>query len=378
MSDFQEGYGAKLDAERVRLTLGHVFRTNLASEEATGRRPTPVCIWGAHGIGKTAVVKTLATSNGWKFRYCAPAQFEEMGDLHGLPVRQDPNPNIIGDEVTIYNPPDWVPKDDEQGPGILLLDDINRADDRILRGLMQLLQEFEMFSWTLPPKWQIVCTANPEGGDYSVTSMDDAMLTRMLHLTMVFDVKAWAKWALEAGTDPRGVSFVLTYPEVITGKRTTARTLTQFFDQIQSIPDLRSSLELVSVLAQSSLDEVTTSTFIAFVNDQLQQLIEPLEILEASDWASVSKRISELASGGGDAKRVDRLATICTRLYLALSAKTYKHKAVHTANLVDFLLHPELPNDLRFGLHRDLVAVGGDVTAMVRDKKLAKVLLGSL
>ena len=99
---------------------------------------------------------------------------------------------------------DWrLARPTQEGPGILLLDDINRADDRILRGLMQLLQNFELFSWTLPPKWQIVATANPEGGDYSVTPMDDAMLTRLVHLTMVFDPKTWAQWAESAGVDSR-------------------------------------------------------------------------------------------------------------------------------------------------------------------------------
>ena len=248
----------------------------------------------------------------------------------------------------------------------------------ILRGLMQLLQEFEMFSWTLPPKWQIVCTGNPEGGDYSVTTMDDAMLTRMLHITMVFDVKAWARWALESGVDHRGVAFVLTYPEVITGKRTTARSLSQFFDQIRSIPDLRQQLDLVSVLAQSSLDEVTSTTFIAFVNDHLEQLLEPRDILEAEDWSAVEKRLAQLAGGEGDSKRVDRLATICTRLYLELSSKHYQPAPAHGSNLVQFMLHPDLPSDLRFSLHRDLVAIGGEVAAMVRDKKLAQALVGSL
>ena len=380
MSDNRDGYGARLDADSVSRVLDHIFKTNLANEEASaaldpggrGKRPTPICVWGSHGIGKTSLIKSFATRNGWKFRYCAPAQFEEMGDLHGLPVRQDPDPNVIGDETTVYMPPDWVPRDDDVGPGILLL------DDRILRGLMQLLQEFEMFSWTLPPKWQIVCTGNPEGGDYSVTTMDDAMLTRMLHLTMVFDVKAWARWALDAGVDRRGVAFVLTYPEVITGKRTTARSLTQFFDQIASIPDLRQSLDLVSVLAQSSLDEVTSTTFIAFVNDHLEQLLEPEQILNAEKWAPIAERISQLASGGGDSKRVDRLATICTRLFLELSSKRYQPKPGHQENLVQFMLHPDLPNDLRFSLHRDLVALGGEVAVMLRDKALAKLLVGSL
>jgi len=129
-------YGAELDALTLQRILTHVFRTNLADEESTGARPTPVCIWGSHGIGKTSLIKEFAHRNGWKFRYCAPAQFEEMGDLHGLPVTHDPDPEVHGDETTIYLPPDWVPKADESGPGILLLDDINRADDRILRGLM--------------------------------------------------------------------------------------------------------------------------------------------------------------------------------------------------------------------------------------------------
>ena len=79
----------------------------------------------------------------------------------------------------------------------------------LIPGLLQLLQNFRMFSWALPESWQIVCTANPEGGDYSVTPMDDAMLTRMLHLTMVFDVKVWAKWAEAADVDPRPVVLFL-------------------------------------------------------------------------------------------------------------------------------------------------------------------------
>ena len=133
----------------------------------------------------------------------------------------------------------------------------------------------------LPRKWQIVCTANPEGGDYSVTPMDPAMLTRMLHMTMIFDVKSWAKWAMNSGVDPRGIAFVLTYPEVITGERTTPRTLTQFFDQIASIDDLKNKLELVNVLARSALDDITATTFLAFVNDGVTQLVEPADILDA-------------------------------------------------------------------------------------------------
>ena len=386
MTDALTNFGAELDSDTAIRVLEHVFKTNLNNEEASaakasdgyGKRPTPICIWGSHGIGKTAVVKDLAKKHGWKFRYCAPAQFEEMGDLHGLPVRLDPNPDVQGDETTVYMPPDWVPKEDDEGPGVLLLDDLNRADDRILRGLMQLIQEFEMFSWTLPRKWQIVCTANPEGGDYSVTPMDPAMLTRMLHMTMIFDVKSWARWAMNAGVDPRGIAFVLTYPEVITGERTTPRTLTQFFDQIANIDDLKSELELVNVLARSALDDITATTFLAFVNDGVTQLIEPSDILDAKDFKPIAKQISDLSKGEGDAKRVDRLSTICTRLYLHLSAEKYTAESHHAKNLVAFLLLDDLPNDLRFSLHRDLITISEEIANMLRDPKLAKLVIEGL
>jgi len=366
-------YGAKLDSTVLRTTLEHIFNTNLETQKK-GSRGTPICIWGTHGLGKTMLVHEFAKKKKWKIAYCAPAQFEEMGDLHGLPYQVDPDKDIIGDEYTAFAPPDWVPK--EEGPGILLLDDINRADDRILRGLMQLLQNFEMFSWSLPPKWQIVATANPEGGDYSITPMDDAMLTRLIHLTMVFDLKSWAKWAVDAGVDSRGIDFVLTYPEVVTGKRTTPRSLVQFFDQIRGIPDLKKDLGLVTTLALSSLDDVTVGTFLGFVNDNLEHLISSEDILDAEDFKKVAKRIISLSDAGSGVKRLDRLATICTRLYLKLTAKDFKPSSVHKENFVQFMLLKTLPNDLRMSLHSDIMKNASDgVKEILRDKRLATLLL---
>jgi len=361
------GHGAPLDAQRLTRFLDHVFARNLAAA-----RGTPICIWGAHGLGKTMIVEDLARSRKWQFAYVAPAQFEEMGDLHGLPkhARQGER------DVTLFAPPAWVPT--AEGPGILLLDDLNRADDRILRGLMQLLSNFEMFSWRLPPRWHIVATANPEGGDYSVTPMDDAMLTRMLHATLVFDPRAWAAWATRAGVDPRGISFVLTYPEAVTGRRTTPRSLTQFFAQIADLPDLKGELDLVTWLARSALDEPTVAALIAFINDELTALLEPAEILAAAKWAPMSAKIEALG-GEKDAKRVDRLAAVCTRMYLHVVADGFEPSDKQADNLVSFLSHASLPNDLRFALHRELTRdAGEEVKEALRDKRLAKLLVGSL
>lgn len=370
--------GPKLDAASLNQVLGHIFQRN--DEVAShGRRGTPVCIWGTHGLGKTEIVKDFATSRGWHFAYCAPAQFEEMGDLHGIPTIHDRSPgeSKSGGEQTVFAPPEWVPT--AKGPGILLLDDINRADDRILRGIMQLLQNFEMFSWQLPEQWQIVATANPEGGDYSVTPMDDAMLTRMLHFTLTFDAKAWAKWATQAGVDPRGIAFVLNYPETVTGKRTTPRTLVHFFEQIQGISDLKAEVALVATLAAACLDDTTVAAFVTFINDELAELLHPEDILNAKSPKDWQKRFGELAKDKNGGKRVDRISAICTRLFLYVTAETYCEQDGHSNNFVEFLLQESIPNDLRASLMMDLRRHDSAAAKnLLKDKRLAKLLFEKL
>ena len=300
-----------------------------------------------------------------------------MGDLHGLPVRHDPDPDVIGDEVTVYLPPDWVPGPDEEGPGILLLDDINRADDRILRGVMQLLQEFEMFSWKLPPKWQIVCTANPEGADYSVTPMDDAMLTRMVHFTMTFDIDAWIDWAIAAGIDQRGIDFVRCYPETITGRRTTARSITNFFRQIDDIKDLSTNFQLVSALANGSLDQSTADAFLKYVTEDMAVLLTESDILNAKDSRAWQDRLSEVAMEAG-AVRVDRLSLVVDRVLRETEAQFESFNEGQWQNLRDFVVAEALVSDLRISLHKRLLAIDPKVEKAIATQEVSEKILTEL
>ena len=371
--------GLEVTSKDLTSVLDHLFKTNLERESSSedGVRPVPVCIWGSHGIGKTAIVKDFAESHGWNFKYIAPAQFEEMGDLHGLPVRHDPDPDIIGDEVTVYLPPDWVPGPDEVGPGILLLDDINRADDRILRGVMQLLQEFEMFSWKLPPKWQIVCTANPEGAEYSVTPMDDAMLTRMVHFTMVFEIDAWIDWALGDGIDERGIDFVRCYPETITGRRTTARSLTNFFRQIKDISNLEGNFELVNALAHGSLDQTTADAFLKYVTEDMAVLLSARDILDAKDARQWESRLAELVNDG-DAIRVDRLSIVVDRVGKETESRFGAFSDNNWRNLRDFIVSDSLVSDLRISLHKRLLAIDPKVEKSIATPEVSEKVIAEL
>ncbi|MCB9763011.1 MAG: AAA family ATPase [Alphaproteobacteria bacterium] len=358
-------YGTSVASDELIGFVEHLVRSNLEAE-AAGRRKTPICIWGRHGIGKTRIVEDTARAQGWRFAYVAPAQFEEMGDLVGMPA-------VEGDR-TVWRAPEWVPA--EEGPGVLLIDDVNRADDRILRGIMQLLQNYELVSWRLPAKWQIVLTANPDGGDYSVTPMDDAMLTRMMHVTLEFDVSAWARWAEANGVDPRGINFVLTYPEIVSGERTTPRTLVQFFESIQSITDLKAQLGLVRILADSCLDEPAVAAFITFVQQGLSQLISPEELLGAKDFGPAYARVRDAVEG--ETLRVDILATLCTRLVNHLSRRKERLTKPEIENLKRFLTMDLLPNDLRLTVAQELVrASDPGLKRVLADPTIARLLLSS-
>jgi len=358
-------YGTKTTAKEVVRFLEHSIATNNHAE-AAGRRKTPICIWGKHGIGKTQLVETLAHEKGYQFAYIAPAQFEEMGDLVGMP-------RVI-DGVTKFVAPDWVPT--EEGPGILLIDDANRADDRILRGIMQLLQNYELVSWKLPPEWHIIITANPDGGDYSVTPMDDAMLTRMMHITMEFDVKEWAKWAEENHVDQRGINYVLTYPEMVTGERTTPRTLVQFFESIAPIEQLDEHLGLIQMLADSCLDSNTVASFLSFVNNNLSKLVTPEQIINSENFKKeVLDHLKGIVMKG--TLRVDILATLCTRLVNYLIINNIKPNKEQLENIKAFIKIDFIPNDIRLSMAQDLVS-SSNLKLIMADPEIGKLLLNRM
>lgn len=357
-------YGTETRAKEVVQFVEHILNANQEAEQ-NGKKKTPICIWGRHGIGKTEIVEQIAKQNDYQWSYIAPAQFEEMGDLIGMPA--------VENGKTIFRKPEWVPT--EEGRGILLIDDVNRADDRILRGIMQLLQNFELVSWSLPKGWQIVLTANPDGGDYSVTPMDDAMLTRMMHITMRFDVKDWALWAEQNGIDERGINFVLTYPEIVNGNRTTPRTLVQFFEAIAPIKDLNKEIGLVQMLADSCLEENTGATFISFINQNLGKLIAPEDILGADKFKEkVRNPIYGIVNK--EALRVDILATLCTRMVNYLQLNTAKLTPAQLENLKLFIKMDFLPNDIRLTMLQDLMtSKNASVKMVMADPEIGKMLL---
>jgi len=382
-------YGEKVTYEGLRGFLDDAFASNVEAEDAGSNERFATCVWGHSGIGKTGVIKQQCNKpvvwNGKEYPgyavYDVPiAQFEEMGDLHGMPSRhvrvtkevltgskKSVKDAWVPEEViqawvddgwdidreagikTMYAPPDWVPT--EPGPSILLLDDWNRASVRIIKGIMQLLQNYGMVSWKLPKGCNIVLTANPDEQEYLVTSLDSAILTRIRSVTLKHDVKEWSVWAQANKLDSRGISYLLQYPEMMIGpERTNPRTLAQCFRDMRRIPDLKAKSDFVRMktLASSLLDDQTVSSMIVFMERDVELILEPERILAGRDWTGIEKHMNKLVSGAE--KRIDVLGVMCDRLYAHLVQPETKADAASVDNFQRFLTMSEIPEDLRHSL----------------------------
>lgn len=344
-------------------------------------------IWGHPGVGKTSLVKQLINHpvtfrgkeySGYKIVDIPLAQIEEMGDILGVPddyvqmkYMNDSNHETKwvlakdaimnshinngwdfvdgANAVTRYAKPDWVPT--EERPGIIIFDDANRASIRILKGLMQLIQNYRTIAWEIPAGWNILFTGNPDSNNYIVQAVDQAILTRQKHITMIPDAQEWSIWAENNGVDSRGINFVLAMREVIAGgMRTNMRTLTEFFYSIKKYKDLEikrgdktALIDEIYVDGLSLLDEETLTQFAVFVSRDMKNVIEPEMILN-----NVNTALQETYKlMNNNEPRVDIIGVTTDRLVSYLFKDSYEINKEHINNFQKYITNEHIPNDLR-------------------------------
>ena len=358
-------FGRKLTTDNIKKVLEKMMTNNVALAKV-GRSPVPICIWGSHGLGKTTIVRDICVEKDWAYAYVAPAQFEEMGDLHGFPVRTGVTDSQAakGEIGTMsYFPPQWVPREVPKKAGVLLVDDFNRADPRILNGLMQLFQDGRLAGWALPEGFMIIATANPaSSGDYSVAQLDPAQMTRMLHVELQFNMDAWKKWAEtvmiegpykgQTRVDPRATKWMIAHGDQFLSQperyqRTTPRSLDQLFTQIRPIKNwsVPGNEELVATYAYGALDKPTADNFMQFgVVPQSEEeqliLITPQELLFAETPLELTTVLTKFKNSVYDDegnKKTDKLNATVEAIvdFIDQNADNVKSPYVMNFELVD-------------------------------------------
>ena len=352
-----------------------------------GQTPIAIGLEGEAGIGKTAVVEDIAKKRGMTFCKLNLSQLEEVGDLCGFPVKEvllqakDKNGNIVtkwhpeslinklNSNISVtgktrmgYAPPAWLPREENPNGVILLLDDYTRANSLFMQATMELINTASYISWTLPKNTTVVLTSNPDDGEFSVTSLDNAQKTRFVNFNLKLDIKDWASWAEFNNIDSRCINFELLYGEEIFKKHNNVQTInprayTTFCKAISGIRDWNDDKSLALILNISKgcflndKDNVVGTLFTTFIAQKLDKLVSPSDML-MQNWETVEPKIYDCVYDNGRF-RTEIAAILSTRLlnYMLyyFSQKGVKENVVQD-RLLDFIDNPRklFSDDLLF------------------------------
>jgi len=319
----------QLNVQELKGFIKHMVGNN-QHIQSEGKVPVAINIEGDAGLGKTSAIMQLGQEMNMQVVKLNLSQLEELGDLVGFPVKEFQIANAEGKTTWInesqisaasskgykvvgkkmsHAAPEWIQGKGEGG--FLILDDYTRADQRFMQATMEILDRQEYVSWKLPKNWHVILTTNPDNGDYNVTSLDVAQKTRFISVELKYDSDVWGKWAEKASIDGRCINFMLMNPELVT-QRINPRAITTFFNAISSIPKFEDDLPLIQMIGEGSVGPDFSSMFTMFINNKLDKIISPEDIL-TKDEAYVLGALTS-AVGEEDDFRADLSSVIATRI----------------------------------------------------------------
>jgi hypothetical protein len=177
--------------------ISNALRTLVAARQ-------PVFVWGGPGIGKSAVVKQLASNLNIILQDVRALLLDPV-DLRGLPF-------LGQDGRSRWATPDFLP---QTGSGILFLDELNAAPAMVQASCYQLVLDRKLGEYTLPDGWAIIAAGNRDSDRAVTTRMPTPLRNRFVHLEFEVDVQEWSEWAVQSGIRPEVIAFLRFRPELL-------------------------------------------------------------------------------------------------------------------------------------------------------------------
>jgi len=162
----------------------------------------PVFLWGAPGIGKTALVNRFAAAVGLECVALLGSQLAPE-DLLGVP-------KIDGDCSRFFPPANIV----RHQPFVLFLDELNAASHDIQKAFYSLILEQRVGEYRLPPGALVIGAGNRAKDAALVKPMPSALINRLAHIHLRAHAREWLAWAVnEGGIHPWVVEYLQLRPD---------------------------------------------------------------------------------------------------------------------------------------------------------------------
>jgi MoxR-like ATPase len=162
-------------------------------------------LWGARGVGKSSVVRQVAAHFGLPLVDLRLTTIEPV-DLRGA---------IYADDLqgkTVWFPPEFLPGP-EQPAGILFLDELTAADQRLQISAYSLILDRRVGNYRLPEGWQIIAAGNASFHGAVSHDMGTALADRMFHFNVQTAIDAFLDHALAQGFAPEVMAYLKVRPD---------------------------------------------------------------------------------------------------------------------------------------------------------------------
>lgn len=222
----------------------------------------PIFIWGAPGIGKSALVQKFADDVGLECVSLLGSQLAPE-DIIGIP-------QIKGD-TSEFMPPKMIAKKE---PYVLFLDELNACSQEVQKAFYSLIHERRIGEYHLPEGSVVIGAGNRSQDGAIVKTMSTALINRMFHVQLVADPNQWIEWAYEHSLHPWVIDYITERPDHLFSEPpkteepySTPRSWHMLSDALREygagekeVPE-----KLLKVLAYGSVSSAHAGMFLAFV-----------------------------------------------------------------------------------------------------------------
>ena len=301
----------------------------------------PVFIWGAPGIGKSALVEQFAREVGLPCVSLLGSQLAPE-DIIGIPQ--------IKGETSEFLPPKMIARKE---PYVLFLDELNACTQEVQKAFYSLIHERRIGEYCLPEGSIVVGAGNRAQDSAIVKTMSSALINRMFHVQLKADAGQWIKWAQAEGLHPWIIDYIIQRPDHLFSEPpkteepfSTPRSWHMLSDALTEYGAGKRELSIntLKMLAYACLSESHAGMFLAYTKTLLNTHLLDEIIAQKAKWP-------------GKPEDRDVLYFLAQSFRAKLLAELPKSKQEISGNMLSFVYRAK-------GMLRELATINFEIAQM--------------
>lgn len=251
----------------------------IAQYEDPVLRSRATMLWGTRGVGKSSVVKQVAEAASVPLIDLRLTTIEPV-DLRGA---------LFADDTirqTVWFPPEFLPKP-EQPAGILFLDELTAADQRLQTSAYSLILDRRVGDYELPDGWMILAAGNAAFHGAVSYDMGTALADRLFHFNVQSVIDSFLTYALSQNFAPEVMAFLQVRPDKLddTHQQLAQDHLTgaspRGWEDVSRVLSSRLTDQQKQLFIQARIGAANAAEFLAAIRD-IQAGTNVVKLLEAT------------------------------------------------------------------------------------------------